>query len=122
MAPAADPSGDLGIRRRDDARDDGVDARRRARGRPAAARRRPDRPLVKPITVLLTAAGSPGTAALVRALRENGERDVLVVGADMSERSAGRHLCDGFELVPPGDDPGFVSAVQALVEGEGVDV
>ena len=77
---------------------------------------------MRPITVLLTAAGSPGTAALVRALRENGERDVRVVGADMSERSIGRHLCDAFELVPPGDDPGFVAALQALVEREGVDV
>jgi carbamoyl-phosphate synthase large subunit len=74
------------------------------------------------VTVMLTAAGSPGTAALVRALRENGERDVRLVGADMSERSVGRHVCDAFELVPPGDDPGFLDAVQALVEREGVDV
>ena len=77
---------------------------------------------MKSITVLVTAAGSPGTAALVRALRENGERDVRVVGADMSERSVGRHLCDAFELVPPGDDAGFVDALQSLVEREGVDV
>jgi len=77
---------------------------------------------VKPITVLLTAAGSPGTAALVRALRENGERDVRLVAADMSERSVGRHLCDAFELVPPGDGPGFVAALHALVEREAVDV
>jgi carbamoyl-phosphate synthase large subunit len=77
---------------------------------------------VRPITVLLTAAGSPGTAALVRALRQNGERDVRLVGADMSERSVGRHLCDAFQLVPPGDDPGFADAVRALAEAEGVDV
>ena len=69
---------------------------------------------MRPITVLLTAAGSPGTAALVRALRQNGERDVRLVGADMSERSVGRHLCDAFQLVPPGDDPGFADAVRAL--------
>src|SRR5262249_55845205 len=36
-------------------------------------------------------------------------------------RSIGRHLCDAFELVPPGDDPGFADAVRALVESEGVD-
>jgi len=77
---------------------------------------------VRPITVLLTAAGSPGTAALVRALRENGERDVRVVGADMSDRSVGRHVCDAFSLVPPGDDPGFADGVRALAEAEGVDV
>ena len=76
---------------------------------------------LKPLTILLTASGSPGTAALVRALRENGEREVRVVGADMSDRSVGRHLCDAFELVPPGDDPGFADAVRALVAREGVD-
>ena len=51
-----------------------------------------------------TASGAPGTAALVRALRENGERDVRLVGTDMSERSVGGSLCDAFHLVPPGSD------------------
>jgi carbamoyl-phosphate synthase large subunit len=77
---------------------------------------------VRPVTVLLTASGSPGTAALVRALRENGERDVRLVGVDMSERSIGRHLCDSFALVPAGDDGGFVDAVRDVVEREAVDV
>jgi carbamoyl-phosphate synthase large subunit len=77
---------------------------------------------LKQVTVLVTAAGAPGTAALLRALRENGERDVRLVGADMSERSVGRHLCDVFELVPPGTDDGFADAVRELAEREGVDV
>ncbi|HZT45648.1 MAG TPA: ATP-grasp domain-containing protein [Gaiellaceae bacterium] len=73
-------------------------------------------------TVLVTAAGAPGTAALLRGLRENGERDVRLVGADMSERSIGRHLCDAFQVVPAGSDPGFADAVLELVEREHVDV
>jgi carbamoyl-phosphate synthase large subunit len=77
---------------------------------------------LKQVTVLVTAAGAPGTAALLRALRENGERDVRLVGADMSERSVGRHLCDVFELVPPGTDDGFADAVRELAEREGADV
>ena len=40
-------------------------------------------------------------------LRENGERDVRLVGTDMSERSVGRHLCDAFHLVPGGRRPGL---------------
>ena len=72
--------------------------------------------------MLLTASGSPGTAALVRALRENGEREVQLVGVDMSERSIGRHLCDSFALVPASDNDGFVDAVRDVVEREGVDV
>jgi carbamoyl-phosphate synthase large subunit len=73
-------------------------------------------------TVLVTAAGAPGTAALLRALRENGERDVRLVGVDMSERSIGRHLCDAFHVVPPGSDPGYADAVLELVERERADV
>jgi carbamoyl-phosphate synthase large subunit len=73
-------------------------------------------------TVLVTAAGAPGAARLLRALRENGERDVRLVGVDMSERSVGRQLCDSFHLVPPGSDPSFTDVLLELVEREGVDV
>jgi carbamoyl-phosphate synthase large subunit len=73
-------------------------------------------------TVLVTAAGAPGTAALLRALRDNGERDVRLVGVDMSERSIGRRLCDAFHIVPAGSDPSFADAVLDLVEREAADV
>jgi len=76
---------------------------------------------VRPITVIVTASGAPGTAALLRALRENGERDVRLVGTDMSERSVGRHLCDAFHLVPTGSDPGFAEAVREIADREGAD-
>ena len=76
---------------------------------------------LKPITVLVSACGAPGTAALLAALRRNGEREVRLVGTDMSERAIGRHLCDAFHLVPAGADPGFLDAVRAIVEQEGVD-
>jgi carbamoyl-phosphate synthase large subunit len=77
---------------------------------------------LRPITVLVSASGAPGTAALLRGLRENGEREVRLVGTDMSERSVGRHLCDAFHLVPAGADPGFADAVLDVVERESVDV
>jgi carbamoylphosphate synthase large subunit len=77
---------------------------------------------VRPITVVVTASGAPGTAALLRALRENGEREVRLVGIDMQERAIGRHLCDAFHLVPSGSDPGFADAVRDVVEREGADV
>jgi carbamoyl-phosphate synthase large subunit len=73
-------------------------------------------------TIMVTASGAPGTAALLRALRENGERDVRLVGVDMSERSIGRHLCDGFHVVPAGSDPAYADAVLDLVARENVDV
>jgi carbamoyl-phosphate synthase large subunit len=76
---------------------------------------------VRAITVVVTASGAPGTAALLRALRANGEREVRLVGTDMSERSVGRHLCDAFHLVPGGADPAFADAMLEIVEREGAD-
>ncbi len=74
---------------------------------------------MKPLTVIVTASGAPGTAALLHALRANGEREIRLVGTDMSERSIGRHLCDGFHLVPAGSDPGFPDAIRDIAEREG---
>jgi carbamoyl-phosphate synthase large subunit len=76
---------------------------------------------VKPITVVVTASGAPGTAALLQALRANGERELRLVGTDMSERSVGRHLCDAFHLVPSGADPSFPDAVLEIATREGAD-
>jgi carbamoyl-phosphate synthase large subunit len=75
---------------------------------------------VKPLTVLVSASGAPGTAALLRALRENGERPVRLVGTDMSEQAVGRHLCDAFHVVPAGADPGFADAMLEVCRAEGV--
>ena len=76
---------------------------------------------MRPLTVLLTAAGVPGSAALIRALRENGERDIRLVGTDMSELAIGRHLCDAFYVVPAGTDPGFADALVEICKSEQVD-
>jgi carbamoylphosphate synthase large subunit len=72
--------------------------------------------------VLVSASGAPGTAALLRALRANGEREVRLVGTDMAERSVGRHLCDAFHLVPAGSDPGFPDAMLDVAARERADV
>ena len=76
---------------------------------------------MKPITIMVTASGAPGTAALLRALRENGEREVRLVGTDMGDRAVGRFLCDAFHIVPAGADPGFADAMLDVAEREGVD-
>jgi carbamoyl-phosphate synthase large subunit len=73
-------------------------------------------------TVLLSAAGAPGAARLIRALQENGERKVRVVGTDMNASSIGAHLCDAFHVVPAGSDPAYPDEILELVGREGVDV
>jgi carbamoyl-phosphate synthase large subunit len=76
---------------------------------------------MRDITVLVTASGAPGTAALLRALRMNGERGVRLVGTDMSPQAIGRHYCDRFYVVPPGNDAAFADAVFDIVRRENVD-
>jgi len=73
---------------------------------------------MEPVTIVVTAAGAPGTAALLRSLRQNGERAVRLVGTDMSERSVGRHLCDAFHLVPAGSSPAFPDAMLQVAKQE----
>jgi carbamoyl-phosphate synthase large subunit len=76
---------------------------------------------LRDLTVLVTASGAPGTAALLRALRENGERRIRLVGTDMSEQAIGQHVCDSFHVVPPGSDAGFADAMIEVCRDEGVD-
>jgi carbamoyl-phosphate synthase large subunit len=73
-------------------------------------------------TVLLSASGSPGSARLIRALHENGEREVRVVGTDMNPSAIGAHLCDAFHVVPPGSDSTYPQAIREIAEREGADV
>jgi len=76
---------------------------------------------MRALSVLVSACGAPGTAALVRALRENGEREVRIVGTDMGELAIGRHLADSFHRVPAGSDPGFADAMLEVCRSEVVD-
>jgi carbamoyl-phosphate synthase large subunit len=77
---------------------------------------------VRPTTILLSAAGAPGAARLIRALKDNGERETRVVGTDMNVNSIGAHLCDAFHVVPAGSDPAYPDAILELVDRESVDV
>ncbi len=70
---------------------------------------------------MVTASGAPGTAALLRALRGNGEREVRLVGADMNPRSVGRHLCDSFHVVPASSEPAYAETVLGIATREKVD-
>ncbi len=76
----------------------------------------------EPLTILVTAVGSPGSAALLRALKENGERPVRLVGTDLREENVGRFHCDVFATVPAGTDPTFGPAILELAIREGASV
>jgi carbamoyl-phosphate synthase large subunit len=77
---------------------------------------------VNDVTIVVTAAGAPGTAALLRALRMNGERPVRLVGTEMSPQAIGRHYCDAFYVVPRGSDPAFAETVLGIARAEHAEV
>jgi carbamoyl-phosphate synthase large subunit len=75
-----------------------------------------------PIRIVLTAAGCPGAAALIRMLKANGEREIAIVGTDARHDTAGRFLCDDFAVVPPGSSDEYAEALAEVVERERPDV
>lgn len=64
-----------------------------------------------PITVLMTGAGAPGAPSIIKCLRNNGERNIRIVGADMNEAAACRSLVDVFYQIPAAGSDSFIQEV-----------
>ncbi len=75
-----------------------------------------------PLKLVLTAAGCPGAATLIRMLKGNGEREIAITGVDLRDDAVGRFLCDSFATVPAGADDGYVEALADVVARERPDV
>lgn len=74
------------------------------------------------ITVLITAAGNvfmPGTTAC---LKNNGERHVRLIGADMNDDPTMLEMVDKYYPVPRGDNPAYVDVLLDICKKERVDV
>ena len=74
------------------------------------------------LTVVITAAGNvfmPGTTAC---LKNNGERNIRLIGADMSADSTILKMCDAAYQVPRGNDPDYVDALLSICHQENADV
>jgi len=71
---------------------------------------------LKPIKVLLTACGCPGASTLIRMLKENGEREVTIIGVDADDQAIGRFLADRFFRVPLARSPDYIPHMLELVE------
>lgn len=77
---------------------------------------------MRDIRVLLTAAGSPSAPGLIKCLKNNGERTVVVVGTDMKEDATINQMCDIVRLVPSASSPNYINEVLRVCEEEKVDV
>ena len=77
---------------------------------------------LRPIKIILTACGCPGASTLIRMLKQNGERELEIIGTDMSLEAVGRYLCDGFYKVPSGTSPEYIPTMMDIVEKEKPDI
>jgi carbamoyl-phosphate synthase large subunit len=68
-----------------------------------------------PVSIVLTASGCPGASTLIRMLKTNGERTLVIHGVDARPDAIGRFLCDDFSVVPWGTDDAYIPALEDLV-------
>ena len=66
------------------------------------------------LTVLLTAAGSPGFAGHCYSLRKAYGKKIRIIGVDMLDDVYGKILADEFHQVPPADDDRYLNQIYSL--------
>ncbi len=77
---------------------------------------------MKDLCVLVTAAGNVFMPGTLKCLKENGERIIRVIGADMSSDDSILQMCDAAWQVPRCSDPGYINALLEICRKEKVDV
>ena len=76
---------------------------------------------MRDITVLMTGCGAPGAPGIIKCFRNNGERNIRLIGVDRNENAGARDLADAFFTVPSAGDEDFIPAVLELCRREKVD-
>ena len=78
--------------------------------------------MLKDITVLVTACGAQFMPGLVNCLKDNGERNIRIVGTDMSDDKTILQMVDAYYQVPSASDPYYIDALLDICKKEKVDV
>lgn len=76
----------------------------------------------KDLTVLVTAAGAQFMPGLSNCLKDNGERNVRIIGTDMSLDKTVLQMVDACYIVPGANDPTYIDRLLEICEKEKVDV
>ena len=74
------------------------------------------------VTVLITAAGCMWMPGIAKSIRENGERKVRLVGADMNKDDTILEMFDVYYQVPKANDPQYIDSLLDICAKEKVDV
>ena len=77
---------------------------------------------MKDLTILVTAAGSPSMPGLAQCLKNNGERNIRLIGTDMKEDHTIKQIVDKVYLVPGATEPNYVDCLYDICKKEEVDV
>jgi len=76
--------------------------------------------LNSPINILMTGAGAPGAAGIIKCLQQ--DPNIYLTVADASEHAVGRHLVNDFVQIPKGDDPSFIDVVLRICKEKQIGV
>lgn len=74
------------------------------------------------IRILMTGAGAPGCPSILNCLRNNGERDLYIVGVDMNPMATCRSRVDAFYQVPRAEDPNFLESILDICKKEKIQI
>lgn len=77
---------------------------------------------LRDITVLVTACGAQFMPGLVNCLKDNGERNIRIVGTDMSDDKTILQMVDTYYKVPAASDKNYIDAILDICKKERVDV
>lgn len=77
---------------------------------------------MRDITVLVTACGAQFMPGLAACLKNNGERNIRIVGTDMEEDPTILQMVDAFYKVPAAIDPGYANKLFEICKKENVDI
>ena len=77
---------------------------------------------MKDLTVMLSACGAQFAPGMVNCLKDNGERNIRVIGIDMHYDATLESLYDGIYEVPGASDPKYIDTILEICKKEKVDV
>lgn len=77
---------------------------------------------LKDITVLVTATGAQFMPGLTNCLKNNGERNVRLIGVDMKPDDTLLQMVDAYYLAPEAGDPMYISRLLEICKSESVDI
>ena len=77
---------------------------------------------MKDLTVLISACGAQFSPGLINCLKENGERNIRIIGVDINPEPTAKQMVDELYKTPAATDPAYVDELLEISKKEHVDV